>query len=95
MNVKEKIRNGDYQNNIKYCSGQLKEYENEEYRLYEKFREDLKIEANEIRVLTPKQFSTLFYKAWEIGHSSGYEKVYDEFFELLTLSISFDEADEE
>ena len=74
--IRNRINNGDYKSN------------DDGYLL---FREDAHVAFNaEVKgEVTDNQFDTVFYKAWEFGHSSGYSEVLYYLDELLDIVKAF------
>ena len=61
-----------------------KEYDDERKKLYQEFQNDLFEEYGVSD--NPKKFKC-FELAWEYGHSSGYEEVYNHFGDLVELIL--------
>lgn len=93
MDIEEKIRSNYYRSKLPYASSKKdpvvhKAYVNDENRLKDEFRSDLRgyIELF-LGPITERQFGAFFDHAWSEGHSSGYYEIFsytDTLIEFLT-----------
>lgn len=89
MDIYDNIRNGVYQNKSPYFSRKVNPvgremYLSEERKLFNQFKQDL---FDYCGVSDNPKRELLFSKAWESGHSSGYNEVaiiFDDMVELIT-----------
>jgi len=66
---------------VEYAKG-INIYQKKIDELYQKFMQDM---FNEFGVSDNPKRGLLFSKAWEQGHSEGYESVYDSFSDMVDL----------
>lgn len=66
------------------CKKKRKAYDTENARIYKQFKEDL---FKELGITGHPKAETLFQKAWEQGHSAGYEEVFNYASDLVDLLV--------
>ena len=94
-----KIKDGGYENKMEYPDTFLRSkepdlfvrmreaYMVEDGRLYMEFVTDARsyVEDEVDKTLTAKQWKAIFHKAWEDGHSSGYNDVLNHLSDLVDI----------
>lgn len=89
MDIREKLNSGYYENKLPFCTVKRnvkknKEYQKEDYRIYNLFKEDA---LKEVGLLNHPKADKIYNKAWNDGHAYGYGEVLTHLENLAELFI--------